>query len=461
MLLIGSRVSVRHKALQSTDEYEGARGDVLHYDEFKGRYAIELIHPKFSRKRMLLKAQALEFHHALLDNNLSAAKAELQRRPVAFRHCNNFEFPIVAPTSSGPSIGKALVASQSLGEGDLVLTDAPFLVVSNPSGLERWMRRWDCCYEVIKRAQVGSRDLLEAFEAMDPGGEEVVESLVPDAEETVKILWSAAGAAAPSPPEAAKQAEVRRIATLLARWQTNQHELGSEHRRALYWLAPKVAHSCDPNVGWEDPDSSGRVELRCLRPVEAGEVLGVNYLDAAFLSASVGERRDRLRAERKFLCLCRRCLRESAMPGVAAGPHNEVSWFRPQRALGVQEGSLAEHFPASPGDAPSARPGLAPKRLSSSALAAWNSAFYSLTESARCVAQRVTGVHSEHHSLEMLHAVSKVTKKILTQVLQFQIIMQWQRLAMSRVLELVMTWNSCRRKALAWVLGVRWTSCLC
>jgi len=46
------------------------------------------------------------------------------------------------------------------------------------------------------------------------------------------------------------------VAGGFARWQTNQHEfpaLAARPRRAMYWLAPKVAHSCDPNVGWEDP----------------------------------------------------------------------------------------------------------------------------------------------------------------------------------------------------------------
>lgn len=48
----------------------------------------------------------------------------------------------------------------------------------------------------------------------------------------------------------------RQVAGGFARWQTNQHEfpaLAARPRRAMYWLAPKVAHSCNPNVGWEDP----------------------------------------------------------------------------------------------------------------------------------------------------------------------------------------------------------------
>lgn len=36
---------------------------------------------------------------------------------------------------------------------------------------------------------------------------------------------------------------------------------------ARYWLAPKVAHSCNPNVGWEDPE-----EVASLGDFSAGDV---------------------------------------------------------------------------------------------------------------------------------------------------------------------------------------------
>merc|ERR1712224_735885 len=100
--------------------------------------------------------------------------------------------------------------------------------------------------------------------------------------------------------------ETSKIATVFARWQTNQHELG-KNRRGLYWLCPKVAHSCEPNVGYEDPDPAGNVELRALRRISSGEVLGVNYMDIGFLKLPVGERRALLMNERKFLCMCDRC----------------------------------------------------------------------------------------------------------------------------------------------------------
>lgn len=101
------------------------------------------------------------------------------------------------------------------------------------------------------------------------------------------------------------------MATALARWQTNQHDLGCGSRRALYWLAPKVAHSCRPNVGWEDPDPAGLVELRALRPISPGEVLGVNYMEEGFLRMPVAQRQALLLAERKFLCVCERCRAEA------------------------------------------------------------------------------------------------------------------------------------------------------
>eukprot|EP00913_Durusdinium_trenchii_P027532 g25822.t1 len=64
----------------------------------------------------------------------------------------------------------------------------------------------------------------------------------------------------------------------------------------------------------------GRVELRALRRINAGEVLGVNYMDEAFLLQPGSVRREILFRERKFRCLCPRCepsSRASRSPGPA------------------------------------------------------------------------------------------------------------------------------------------------
>jgi len=138
--------------------------------------------------------------------------------------------------------------------------------------------------------------------------------------------------------------ETTKVATVLARWQTNQHELG-DGRRALYWLAPKVAHSCEPNVGWEDPDACGHVELRALRRIAKDEVLGVNYMDEAFLRLPLDARRRRLREERKFVCACERCRQEAGEQasdhGVAlSGWHSRSVSEPPPRVQLVQELAL-------------------------------------------------------------------------------------------------------------------------
>lgn len=175
----------------------------------------------------------------------------------------------------------------------------------------------------MKCAQAGDSVLWDAFGELAAGGDEVVASLASDARATLEIMWSAAGTSGAAIPDKLLEQEVNRIATVFARWQTNQHEfpaIQQQQCRALYWLAPKVAHSCEPNVGWEDPDEAGRVELRALRELQAGEVLGVNYMDEAFLRAPVSQRRRRLRAERKFDCLCPRCLRELAKPSSLEAP---------------------------------------------------------------------------------------------------------------------------------------------
>lgn len=142
MLFAGSRVSLKHGALKSTAEYDGARADVLHLDEAKGRYALELIHPRFEKKRLLCKAEALEFHFALLRENILAARSEIGKRKLAFE-----EPPLLREGGETSSIGKALLTRKAFQVDELVLVDAPFLVVSSPASIDRWVRRWDCYYD--------------------------------------------------------------------------------------------------------------------------------------------------------------------------------------------------------------------------------------------------------------------------------------------------------------------------
>eukprot|EP00913_Durusdinium_trenchii_P029922 g28039.t1 len=178
---------------------------------------------------------------------------------VEFKDCETFlsndaSTALTAPeegagrASSRARLGRALVAREAFQTGDLVLIDQPFLVVSNPDGLERdwarWVRRWDCYFELMKLGQQGHPELLEAFDAMDDGGEDVVESLKEDASDTLQLMWRSGPAGAI--PEAQKERDRRKVARGFARWQTNQHAFppageGEKQRRALYWLAPTHA----------------------------------------------------------------------------------------------------------------------------------------------------------------------------------------------------------------------------
>lgn len=295
-------------SLSSAPQYNGARADVLHFDRNKGRFAIRLIHPDFKGKEMLVLPGALDLIYALLPENLAVAQSRLKgRTKISWEDCSH---------RWGKGVGRALVANGRFEVGDALFQDAPFLMVSNPSSLERWVRRWDCYWAVTSRARQVSEDVLKAFEDADTGGDDVIETLLADASATLEIIWSAGSMTEEMKQSARRngmfEREARRIATVLARWQTNQHELGGHSRRALYWLAPKVAHSCGPNVGWEDPDpDTGLVELRALRFIDEGEVLGVNYMQADFLHLSVSARRAKLLKERKFHCVCDRCRSES------------------------------------------------------------------------------------------------------------------------------------------------------
>ena len=79
-----------------------------------------------------------------------------------------------------------------------------------------------------------------------------------------------------------------------------------------------LEHSCAPNasVGVRCNGSGATLEVVARRPIEAGEAISFSYLDEAWLAAAaVRQRRERLKRELGFWCLCARCERETAALG--------------------------------------------------------------------------------------------------------------------------------------------------
>uniref|UniRef100_A0A7S1ICQ6 SET domain-containing protein n=1 Tax=Eutreptiella gymnastica TaxID=73025 RepID=A0A7S1ICQ6_9EUGL len=256
------------------------------------------MHPGFGGKCLLLKAANIEFTHVSLPQNLKEAKAELRSQGVEL--------------IDTAAMGKALATTKDYGVEDVLFFERPYMVVFNSeanNGHEKWMVRWDCCFEQSKK---GGSEVLDAFRSMYDGGAGMVEQFIPDALKTVQTLWSCApgGADRFHSNKRDVDAEAARHASDFGRWQTNQHDLPGQ-RSAMYWLAPMVAHSCYPNVEWEDPDVDGRVSLRCIRPIHKGDLLGVNYMQKEFLQLPVGPRKAILKAKRFFDCMCFRCQTES------------------------------------------------------------------------------------------------------------------------------------------------------
>ena len=79
-----------------------------------------------------------------------------------------------------------------------------------------------------------------------------------------------------------------------------------------------LEHSCAPNasVGVRCNGSGATLEVVARRPIEAGEAISFSSLDEAWLAAAaVRQRRERLKRELGFWCLCARCERETAALG--------------------------------------------------------------------------------------------------------------------------------------------------
>eukprot|EP00933_Yihiella_yeosuensis_P083205 TRINITY_DN9739_c2_g1_i1.p1 TRINITY_DN9739_c2_g1~~TRINITY_DN9739_c2_g1_i1.p1 ORF type:complete len:361 (+),score=32.75 TRINITY_DN9739_c2_g1_i1:155-1084(+) len=119
--------------------------------------------------------------------------------------------------------------------------------------------------------------------------------------------------------------DVACIAGVLARWQTNCHGVSGNQRAVLFRYASKIAHSCKPNCVCLISES-GCLRLRTIRPIAAGDLLTTNYVgggDDEFTQSSVAARRQRLKKDRKFLCMCDACVIESESPCSAKAKYSK------------------------------------------------------------------------------------------------------------------------------------------
>merc|ERR1740123_2924579 len=78
--------------------------------------------------------------------------------------------------------------------------------------------------------------------------------------------------------------QIRRIAGVMARWQTNGHtfhprgETSKEGQSVIYRHFAKMLHSCEPNCTRDICADTGCIAVRTISPVKAGDVLSIDYM---------------------------------------------------------------------------------------------------------------------------------------------------------------------------------------
>lgn len=296
----GSRVCLRN--LTKAHQYNDQKADVIRYNQSKVRWEVRLINPTFQGKQILVAEDNLEFLFMSSAPNLGKASNLLQ----------SSDSPVTLGATT--ALGRVLRASRRFAPNELVFAECPFLVVSSPDSDQRWLRRVECYCELLRTQQ---HELICAFNDLSDGGTGVIDSLRADAEQAAETLWESTPVEARGPNP---HAEVDNLASICARWQTNQHELPSMNgvdTRGLFFLCPILPHSCDPNIGYTiGSGGPWEREARAMRTIEPGEILSASYVDVSFLTGSVEERRQLLQRQRHFRCCCDRCEEESGEKAV-------------------------------------------------------------------------------------------------------------------------------------------------
>ena len=186
----------------------------------------------------------------------------------------------VAASAAGEGLG---VYAPSCIKAKAVALSEPIMMLARRSGIATTGL---ACWAVYSAAlKAANTSVATAFDALADGG--LIERHRDDAR---RIFEHEARASLP--PEYYNvllqdaeicEREVHRIAECLARWQANGHEfvLRGEHEAcvAVYNLAMRLQHSCEPNCE-QRISGQGDFVVSTLRPIEAGEMLTIDYTQA-------------------------------------------------------------------------------------------------------------------------------------------------------------------------------------
>ena len=274
------------------------------------RWEVILSHPRFGGKRLLVRDHLLTFEGF-------------------FAQHVSMDVPPHLRIASAGAAGNALFAQAAAAAGDILLDEAPFMVVRRSvAGLRTVYSTGVSAFKTYFAASQERGAAAAAFNCLG-GGEALIEGLLPDSGKVFDAFLRTLPLEQQSASLELYEAQRRRIATVLALWQANGYAFplrGEEQQlAALYNLTMKMLHSCEPNCKGHVVLESGRIEVTALRSIRCGELLTQDYTGGeAVATRSVVERRTLLR-RRGFECVCCRCERESLPAGAAlcdgcAGP---------------------------------------------------------------------------------------------------------------------------------------------
>ena len=86
---------------------------------------------------------------------------------------------------------------------------------------------------------------------------------------------------------------------------------------ALFHLASKAAHSCDPNCFTTSKWGDGLMRMICVKPIPKGSMVTQSYMECG--SVPTPARRSELSLSKCFVCMCSRCIAPDNCRGLRCG----------------------------------------------------------------------------------------------------------------------------------------------
>lgn len=291
------------------DLYADELGETVRYDSAKRKWVIQLQHPRFNGKHILVCETVFNLVYCICPSNAAPDDS----RSSAF-----------SAVEQQGHCGRGLSLAESHVAGDAIFEEAPFFI--SATGVEAmWQARWHAYVRMYEGA--GAQDpalatALAAFDDLTAGSAQP--PWLEEAREAAENVAHASGYHEAFEDKDALREVLLRMLKVFLTVKANQFEFqdGSPFEAsALYRAASLMNHSCSPTVVLEPQWSrhvpgtvSGRdgiVVVRAVCDLSSGQELCHNYGPDELMAWPLTERREYIRKELGFLCQCQRCVAEA------------------------------------------------------------------------------------------------------------------------------------------------------